>query len=107
MASFVTESGVFIGQILVGLGLGSAGISVAIGAVARAAPPEKRSIAMGLVTSFGSFGQFVLTPTQILMADGGWQFALVILSVIMASMVAVAMGLRTPADIPHQSREKN
>ena len=97
MASFVTESGVFIGQILVGLGLGSAGISVAIGAVARAAPPEKRSIAMGLVTSFGSFGQFVLTPfTQILMADGGWQFALVILSVIMASMVAVAMGLRTP-----------
>ena len=98
MASFVTESGVFIGQILVGLGLGSAGISVAIGAVARAAPPEKRSIAMGLVTSFGSFGQFVLTPfTQILMADGGWQFALVILSVIMASMVAVAMGLRTPA----------
>ena len=42
MASFVTETGVFIGQILVGLGLGSAGISIAIGAVARAAPPKKR-----------------------------------------------------------------
>lgn len=98
MASYVTEAGIFMGQILVGLGLGSAGISIAIGAVARAAPPEKRSLAMGLVTSFGSFGQFALVPvTQILMVTGGWQFALLMLSVIMASMVAVAMGLRTPA----------
>ena len=98
MASFVTEAGIFIGQILIGLGLGSAGISIAIGAVARAAPPEKRSLALGLVTSFGSFGQFALVPlTQILMVTGGWQFALLMLSVIMASMVAVAMGLRTPA----------
>jgi MFS family permease len=98
MGSFVTDAGIFIGQILIGLGLGSAGISIAIGAVARAAPPEKRSLAMGLVTSFGSFGQFALVPvTQILMVQGGWQFALLMLSVIMASMVAVAMGLRTPA----------
>ena len=102
MASFVTDSGIFIGQILIGLGLGSAGISIAIGAVARAAPPEKRSLAMGLVTSFGSFGQFALVPvTQILMVQGGWQFALLMLSVIMASMVAVAMGLRTPAGRAH------
>ena len=98
MASFVTDAGIFIGQILIGLGLGSAGISIAIGAVARAAPPEKRSLAMGLITSFGSFGQFALVPvTQILMVQGGWQFALLMLSVIMASMVAVAMGLRPPA----------
>ena len=98
MASYVTEAGIFMGQILIGLGLGSAGISIAIGAVARAAPPEKRSLAMGLVTSFGSFGQFALVPvTQILMVTGGWQFALLMLSVIMASMVAVAIGLRTPA----------
>jgi len=98
MSSYVTEAGIFIGQILIGLGLGSAGISIAIGAVARAAPPEKRSIAMGLVTSFGSFGQFALVPvTQILMVTGGWQFALLMLSAIMASMVAVALGLRTPA----------
>ena len=99
MASVVTKTGIFMGQILIGLGLGSAGISIAIGAVARAAPPEKRSLAMGLVTSFGSFGQFALVPlTQILMVTGGWQFALLMLSVIMASMVAVAMGLRAPAN---------
>ena len=60
---------------------------------------------MGLVTSFGSFGQFALVPvTQILMVTGGWQFALLMLSVIMASMVAVAMGLRTLLAVPVRLR---
>ncbi|MGB2533833.1 MAG: MFS transporter, partial [Candidatus Puniceispirillum sp.] len=94
-ALYVTEAGVLIGQIFIGMGLGSAGISIAVGAVARAAPPEKRSLALGLVTSFGSFGQFALVPfTHELMSSYGWQTALVILSVIMASMVAVTLGLR-------------
>ena len=98
MAFVVTESGIFFGQILIGMGLGSAGISIAVGAVARAAPPEKRSLAMGLVTSFGSFGQFALVPvTQIMMNEHGWQFAIVILSAIVASMVAVTLGMRAPA----------
>lgn len=98
MATVLNEAGIFLGQILVGIGIGSAGISIAVGAVARAAPPEKRSLAMGLVTSFGSFGQFALVPvTQIFMSEYGWQFALVILSAISASMVAVTLGLRTPA----------
>ncbi|MGB2235260.1 MAG: MFS transporter, partial [Candidatus Puniceispirillum sp.] len=95
MALYVTDAGVLIGQIFIGMGLGSAGISIAVGAVARAAPPEKRSLALGLVTSFGSFGQFALVPfTHELMSIYGWQTALVILSVIMASMVAVTLGLR-------------
>ena len=95
MALYVTDAGVLIGQIFIGMGLGSAGISSAVGAVARAAPPEKRSLALGLVTSFGSFGQFALVPfTHELMSSYGWQTALVILSVIMASMVAVTLGLR-------------
>ena len=98
MAFVVNETGVFLGQILIGMGLGSAGISIAVGAVARAAPPEKRSLAMGLVTSFGSFGQFALVPVaQILMTQNGWQFALVILSAIVASTVAFSLGMRVPA----------
>ena len=98
MVFMVNESGIFLGQILIGMGLGSAGISIAVGAVARAAPPEKRSLAMGLVTSFGSFGQFALVPVaQILMTQNGWQFALVILSAIVASMVAFSFGMRVPA----------
>lgn len=98
MALVVNEAGIFLGQILIGIGIGSAGISIAVGAVARAAPPAKRSLAMGLVTSFGSFGQFALVPvTQIFMTEHGWQFALVMLSALSASMIAVTLGLRSPA----------
>ena len=98
MAMVVNEASIFLGQILIGIGIGSAGISIAVGAVARAAPPAKRSLAMGLVTSFGSFGQFALVPvTQIFMTEHGWQFALVMLSALSASMIAVSLGLRTPA----------
>lgn len=94
-ALMVNEAGIFLGQFLIGLGMGSAGLSVALGAVARAAPPEKRSIAMGLVTSFGSFGQFALLPlTQIWISGFGWQGAMLILSLLMAVSIAFALGLR-------------
>jgi len=95
-ALWVDETGIFLGQILVGLGMGSAGISIAIGAVARAVPPEKRSLAFGMVTSFGSFGQFALLPvTQLMIGGYGWQMALVMLSVLTGAMVAVALGMRS------------
>jgi predicted MFS family arabinose efflux permease len=95
-ALIVSPSGVFLGQALIGLGLGSAGISIAIGAVGRVVPPGRRSLAFGLVTSFGSFGQFALLPvTQMLMSEHGWQSALLILSFLTAAMMAVALGMRT------------
>jgi len=95
-ALIVSPGGVFLGQTLIGLGLGSAGISIALGAVGRVVPPERRSIAFGLVTSFGSFGQFALLPvTQMLIGDHGWQMALLILSFLTAAMMAMALGMRT------------
>ena len=98
-AFFITPTGLFLGQALIGLGLGSAGISIAIGAVGRVVPPGRRSLAFGLVTSFGSFGQFALLPvTQMLMSEHGWQTALLLLSFLTAAGMAVALGLRgTPA----------
>ena len=84
--------------------MGSAGISIAIGAVARAVPPEKHSLAFGMVTSFGSFGQFALLPiTQLLIGGYGWQMALIILSVLMGAMMAVALGMRS--DKPGSTRD--
>jgi len=104
MALWVTEAGMMFGQALIGIGMGSAGISIAIGAVARAVPPKKRSLAFGMVTSFGSFGQFALLPiTQMLIGGHGWQMALIILSVLTGSMVAVALGLR--ADTPGKTAD--
>ena len=95
-AFIVSPGGVFLGQALIGLGLGSAGISIALGAVGRVVPPERRSLAFGLVTSFGSFGQFALLPvTQMMIGAHGWQMALVILSFLTAAMMAMALGMRT------------
>ena len=95
-AYIVSPGGVFLGQALIGLGLGSAGISIALGAVGRVVPPGRRSIAFGLVTSFGSFGQFALLPvTQMMIGTYGWQQALVVLSFLMAAMTAMALGMRS------------
>ena len=95
-ALMVTETGIFLGQMLIGIGMGSAGISIALGAVARAVPPGKRSLAFGMVTSFGSFGQFALLPiTQLLIGGYGWQMTLILLSVLMGAMMAVALGMRS------------
>jgi MFS family permease len=89
MASFVSPSGLMMGQLMIGIGLGSAGVSIALGAVARAVAPEKRSLALGMVTSIGSFGQFAVLPvTQIFINGYGWQVSLLLLSGLSASMLA-------------------
>ena len=89
MALFVSPNGLMMGHLMIGLGLGSAGVSIALGAVARAVAPEKRSLALGLVTSIGSFGQFAILPiTQIFIDGFGWQVSLLLLSGLSASMLA-------------------
>ena len=89
MAGFVTPGGMMMGHLMIGIGLGSAGVSIALGAVARAVAPEKRSLALGMVTSIGSFGQFAILPiTQIFIDGYGWQVSLLLLSGLSASMLA-------------------
>ena len=89
MAGFVTPGGMMMGHLMIGIGLGSAGVSIALGAVARAVAPEKRSLALGMVTSIGSFGQFAILPiTQIFINGYGWQVSLLLLSGLSASMLA-------------------
>lgn len=96
MTGMVTPEGMVIGNTLIGLGLGSAGMAVALGAVSRSAPPEKRTLALGMVTSLGSFGQFALVPlTQMIILDFGWQAAMLTMSMVAASMIAIGLGLRS------------
>src|SRR5688500_17509935 len=44
--------------LLVGLGLAGTGFGVVLAVVARAFPPQKRSLAVGIAGACGSFGQF-------------------------------------------------
>ena len=94
MVMIISPGGLLFGQIMIGIGLGSAGISIALGAVARATSPEKRSLALGLVTSIGSFGQFAVLPITQFFIDGfGWQIALMLLSGVATSMLAACLVL--------------
>ena len=95
MAGIVTPAGMVIGNTMIGLGLGSAGMAVALGTVSKTAPAEKRTLALGMVTSLGSFGQFALVPvTQVIILDFGWQTAMLTMSLVAASMIAIGLGLR-------------
>ena len=71
---FVLSAGV-----LVGIGLSCTGFSPIFGVVARAFPPEKRTLALGIAGSAGSFGQFLMLPYgQTLITHIGWLNALLI-----------------------------
>ncbi len=95
MAGFMNPTTLIIGQLLVGMALASAGMSVALGAVAKVAPKEKTGIALGLVTAIGSFGQFMMLPfSQILLSNFGWQVAYVILAICIAFVTFFSFGLR-------------
>jgi len=48
--------------LLIGVGLSGPSFSVVFGAVARSAPPERRSLAMGIAMAVGSLGQFAMLP---------------------------------------------
>lgn len=87
--------------ILMGLGLTCASMGIVFGAVARALPPEKRSMGFGIVMAGGSFGQFLLIPlAQQLLAAYEWRASLQILAIVGAVMIPLAFGLaerRAPA----------
>lgn len=83
-----------LGGLLVGLGLSGAGFTVVLGAVARAASPQKQSLALGLATTGGSIGQFAALPVaQLLIDTGGWTSALLIIAAAMLGVLPLAVGL--------------
>ena len=62
--------------LLIGIGLSGTSFSVILGVVGRAVPPEKRSMAMGIASAAGSFGQFAMLPGTLgLIGWLGWSAA--------------------------------
>lgn len=86
--------------VLVGLGLSGTTFVVVMSAVGRWVRPEQRSLAFGLVTAGGSFGQFAVVPlAQALIAGVGWRGALLGLLLLVAASALAVIGLRgTPVD---------
>ena len=83
--------------LLIGLALGGTGFGVVLAAVGRAVPTEARSMALGLTTAIGSFGQFVMPPIgQALISGYGWQTTLMLFALGSLLMMGAAAGLRSP-----------
>ncbi|MDH2170869.1 MFS transporter [Acinetobacter johnsonii] len=84
--------------LILGLALSATSFSVLLSAVGRAAPPEKRSLAMGIASAAGSFGQFIMLPsTLLLLQNFGWSAALVVSALLIAMIIPLAWMLKAPA----------
>ena len=83
--------------LLVGFGLSGCSFTIVLGAFGRLLPAEWRSLAFGLGTAAGSFGQFLYSPIAVALIDKvGWQSALAVFAVVTLIIVPVAVALATP-----------
>ena len=80
-------SGVFLG-----LGVAGAGVNALVGAVGRAAPPEKRTQAVAAIGMGSGVGILIALPyTHLLMDWIGWKTTLLVLSATCALMLPLAI----------------
>jgi MFS family permease len=89
----------FSGAAGVLIGMAQAGTTYAViyGVIGRNVSAQRRSWAMGVAAAAGSFGQFLMLPTDnFLINQLGWQDALIVLSLASLMMIPMAWGLREP-----------
>jgi predicted MFS family arabinose efflux permease len=85
---------IYVGNVLQGFAMSGAGFSIILGAVGRAAPPEKRSWALGIVSAGGSFGQFAFVPyADWFLRAFDWRFALLALAITALTILPLARGV--------------
>ena len=81
--------------VMIGVGLSGTTFVVVLTGVGRLVRPEQRSMAFGLVTAGGSFGQFAVVPiAQALIANTGWRGAMIGLTVLVLVSIVAAIGIR-------------
>jgi MFS family permease len=95
MANAETAFGINVGAgMLIGFGQAATGFSVILATVARKVSPAKRSLALGITSAGGSFGQFYMAPiSQTFLESYGWSMALVYIAGLSVIMVLLATAL--------------
>ena len=80
--------------VLIGLGIAGSAFGLVLTAFARLIPSQHRSVAFGLGTAAGSFGQFLFAPLGgVLIAALGWQGALWVLTAMTLAIPLLATAL--------------
>lgn len=102
-ATAVNALGVAVGfGALVGLAMAGCTFTVILGAVGKVVPADKRTLAFGIVTAGGSFGQFLVVPAAQGLLDAlDWRWTLVVLGGLIAVIAPLALGVagKPPAAI--------
>ena len=81
--------------ILIGAAQAGTTYAVIYGVIGRNISADKRSWAMGVAAAAGSFGQFLMVPTEgFLINNIGWQQALLVLAAGTLVIIPLAFGLR-------------
>ena len=82
--------------LITGIGLGAGGMSTIVAIIGKTAPPEKKSMAMGIAAASASFGQFIfIAPTLFSIKTFGWQTTIVFLSIVTATLFLLIPLLKT------------
>jgi len=83
------------GGVLTGIGVAFTAFSLAMAAMAKVVGPERRSLALGLGTAAGSFGQVVYSPIgQAFIQQFGWEQALIYLA--LSALIVIPLAFILP-----------
>ena len=87
----------------VGMAMSGVTFVVLMGAVGKAVPAHKRTLAFGIITAGGSLGQFFVVPmAQALMDSLGWQNSLILMAVMLLLILPLGLGVAgKPASNAH------
>lgn len=78
-----------------GIAAGSASFAVILASVGRMASPERRSMALGIITAMGSVGQFFLIPlARVLLDRNDWRTVLVVFAAIAVAILLFSWPIR-------------
>lgn len=92
------ESGtmlVFSAGLVMGLAVASTAFAVVFSMIGKVVPEQHRSLAFGVGTASGSFGQFIFLPLSGVLIDRvGWQPTLLILGAIAAAIMLFALAIK-------------
>jgi MFS family permease len=87
--------------VLTGVGIGASSFTIVIAAFGKLMPPHMRTLAFGVGTAAGSFGQFLFSPLAVdFIGRFGWQHALVAFGFITLLIIPLSLAVSTsPMDM--------
>ena len=98
-----------LGNALTGVGMAAAGFGPIFGVITRQTPVVKRSIALGVATAAGSFGQFAVVPlaSALQARFGDWHTTMLILALMSLAVLPLTIGLREDRRAPGSARPQS